>query len=243
MAAICTILRRELGAYFNTPIAYVVIFVYLLISGAFYVFLGNFDEGAADLRGFFYWQPLVMALLIPAVTMRLWAEERQIGTLELLMTLPVKTWQVVASKFLAATCFLLAMLLLTLHIPFVIWWLANPPGVDWGPVVGGYLGCLAMGMMYISIGLFASSLTRDQIVALIIGLAICVVLWLVGFPPFVALFRELSVTLAVWVQNFSIVPHFESIGRGVLDTRDLIYVVSVGGFFLLLTNLVMERRR
>jgi ABC-2 type transport system permease protein len=242
MAAICTILRRELGAYFNTPIAYVVIFVYLIISGAFYVHFG-FTSQAGDLRAFFEWQPLVMALLIPALTMRLWSEERQLGTLELLMTLPVRTWQAVAGKFLAATCFLIVMLLLTMHLPFFLSWLSNPPGPDWGTVVGGYLGCLAMGMMYISIGLFASSLTRDQIVALIIGLAICVMLWLIGFPVFVTMIREFSAEVAVWVGNFSIVPHFESISRGVLDSRDLVYVVSVGGFFLLLTNLVMERRR
>jgi ABC-2 type transport system permease protein len=242
MAAICTILRREMGAYFNTPIAYVVIFVYLIISGAFYVHFG-FNSQAGDLRAFFEWQPLVMALLIPALTMRLWSEERQLGTLELLMTLPVRTWQAVAGKFLAATVFLVVMLLCTMHLPFFLAWLSNPPGPDWGTVVGGYLGCLAMGMMYISIGLFASSLTRDQIVALIIGLAICVMLWLIGFPVFVTMIREFSTEVAVWVQNFSIVPHFESISRGVLDTRDLVYVVSVGGFFLLLTNLVMERRR
>jgi ABC-2 type transport system permease protein len=242
MAAICTILRRELGAYFNTPIAYVVIFVYLVISGAFYVHFG-FSSQAGDLRAFFEWQPLVMALLIPALTMRLWSEERQLGTLELLMTLPVRTWQAVAGKFLAATAFLVVMLLFTMHLPIFLGFFSNPPGPDWGTVVGGYLGCLAMGMMYIAIGLFASSLTRDQIVALIIGLAICILLWLIGFPVFVSMIREFSAEVAVWVQNFSIVPHFESISRGVLDTRDLVYVVSVGGFFLLLTNLVMERRR
>lgn len=242
MRPICTILRRELAAYFNTPIAYVVISVYLIISGVFYVHFG-FSSGMADLRAFFEWQPLIMALLIPALTMRLWAEERQTGTLELLMTFPLRTWQAVAAKFLAASCFVAIMLALTLHLPLIMWGLANDPGPDWGPIVGGYLGCMAMGMMYVAIGLFASSLTRDQIVALIIGLAICIFLWLIGFPVFVTMIREFSTDVAVWVQNFSIIPHFESISRGVLDTRDLIYVVSVGGFFLLLSSLVMERRR
>jgi len=242
MRETCTILRRELGAYFNTPIAYVVIFVYLVISGVFYVHFG-FNRQAGDLRAFFEWQPFVMALLVPALTMRLWSEERQLGTIELLMTMPVRTWQVVGGKFLAASCFLVIMLLMTFHLPLFLAIASNPPGPDWGAVAGGYLGCIAMGMMYIAIGQFASSLTRDQIVALIIGLAICVSLWLAGFPLFLTMIREFSVDVAVWVQNFSIVPHFESISRGVLDTRDLVYVVSVGGYFLLLTTLVVERRR
>jgi ABC-2 type transport system permease protein len=244
MSAICAVYRRELGAYVNTPIGYVVVIAFLLLAQYIYVAMSLFVSGLAEMREFFHpWIPFLFLIFVPALAMRLWAEERQVGTLELLMTFPVRTWQAVLAKFSAGLTFLALMMVLTFPLPLALYFLSSQPGPDWGPIIGGYLGSLVLGMIYLSIGAFASSLTRDQIIAFVIGVALGGVFFLIGYPPVVTFIRDFSPNLAVALQRFGVIPHFESISRGVVDTRDLIYAVTVSGFFLLLNILVIERRR
>ncbi|MCZ7644695.1 MAG: ABC transporter permease [Planctomycetota bacterium] len=244
------IMKRELKAYFNTPIGYVFVVFFLLLSCSFYVFLTLFVEGVADMRGYFRWVPVIFLIFVPAVTMRLWAEERKLGTLELLLTFPVRTWQAVLGKFLAGLAFLAFTMLLTLHLPILLDTVLRPEqglGLDWGPVIGCYIGTMVLGMVYLSVGAFASSLTGDQIVAFVVGATLNGVFFLIGFPPFVGWIRDFSSRwgpgLAEFVQRFGVSYHYESVARGVIDTRDLVYAVTVTGFFLFLNHLVIERRR
>ncbi|GMV78913.1 MAG: gliding motility-associated ABC transporter permease subunit GldF [Planctomycetota bacterium] len=250
IAPVFHILRRELAAYLNTPIGYVFVVFFLLLSCSFYVFLALFVEGVSDMRGFFSWIPIFFLIFVPAISMRLWSEDRKLGTLELLLTFPLRTWQAVLGKFLAGLLFLALTMLLTLHLPIVLDTYLRPenqPGLDWGPVIGSYLGTLVLGMVYLSVGAFASSLTGDQIVAFVIGATLNGVFFLIGFPPFVSWIRDFSSEwgprTAEFVQRFGVSYHYDSIARGVVDTRDIVYALTVTGFFLFLNHLVIERRR
>ena len=244
MSATLTILRRELGAYFNTPIGYVFIVFFLVLTCWFYV-VGVFTQGTAEMRSYFSLLPLFFLFFVPAISMRLWAEERKLGTLELLMTFPLRTWQAVLGKFLSGMLFLGITMALSFHLPLTLWLLSPPngPGPDFGPIMGGYLGAMVLGMVYLSVGAFASSLTSDQIVAFVIGISINFVFFLMGYQPFLDWLRDFGPSLASNVERFGVNYHFESISRGVVDTRDVIYALSVSGFFLFLNVLVLERRR
>jgi len=239
MGATVSILRRELGAYFNTPIGYVFMSFFLLVSCAFYA-SSLFMQGVAEMRGYFGLLPIFFLFFVPAISMRLWAEERKLGTLELLMTMPIKTWHAVLGKFLAGMLFIMITLALTIHIPITLKVMGNP---DMGPIIGGYLGAMVLGMIYLSIGSFASSLTGDQIVAFVIGISINFLFFLMGYTPVIEWLKEISPALAGFIQRFGVDYHFESISRGVVDTRDIIYALSVTGFFLFLNVMVIERRR
>ena len=239
MGATVSVLRRELGAYFNTPIGYVIIAFFLLLTCWFYVD-DLFLRGTAEMRQYFDLMPLFMLIFIPAISMRLWAEERKLGTLEVLLTLPVKTWQAVLGKYLAGLIFIVIMLALTIHLPIALRILGNP---DLGQVVAGYAGAIVLGMIYLSIGAFASALTSDQIVAFIIGISFSFVFFLMGQQGVLAWIRDWSPLAADIVERFGVGYHFQSITRGVLDTRDLIYAFTVAGLFLFLNVLVVERRR
>ncbi|MCY3020060.1 MAG: ABC transporter permease subunit [Planctomycetota bacterium] len=239
MGATVSVLRRELGAYFNTPIGYVIITFFLLLTCWFYT--GElFLRGSAEMRPYFGLMPLFMLIFVPAIAMRLWAEERKLGTLEVLMTMPVKTWQVVLGKYLAGLIFIMVMLGLSMHLPITLKVLGNP---DPGQVVCGYVGAMVLGMVYLSIGAFASSLTGDQIVAFILGISISFVFFLMGQQDVLTWIKDWSPAVAGVVERLGIGYHFESITRGVLDTRDLIYAVTVTALFLFLNVLVIERRR
>jgi len=239
MGATVSILRRELGAYFNTLIGYVIITFFLLLTCWFYV--GElFLRGTAEMRQYFNLMPLFLLIFVPAISMRLWAEERKLGTLELLLTLPVKTWQAVLGKYLAGLIFLIVMLLLSCHLPITLRVLGNP---DPGHIVSGYLGAIVLGMIYLSIGAFASALTSDQIVAFIIGISISFVFFLMGQQDVLSWLKDWSPAVAQVVERFGVGYHFESITRGVLDTRDIIYALTVTGLFLFLNMLVIDRRR
>lgn len=241
MGATVSILRRELGAYFNTPIGYVFISFFLLLTCWLYV--GTlFQQGNAEMRQYFGLLPLFFLFFVPAISMRLWAEERKLGTLELLLTMPIKSWQAVVGKFLAGLIFIMITLALTIHIPLTLWCLGKP-GPDFGPIIGGYLGALVLGMIYLSIGSFASSLTADQIVAFVIGISMNFMFFLMGYRPVLDWIKDFSPNLASIVERFGVDYHFESISRGVVDTRDVIYALSITGFFLFLNVLVIERRR
>lgn len=228
------IYRRELQSYFNSPIAYVVIVVFLAIVGWFFInslFLANI----ATLTSVFEVVPWVFIGFVPAITMRLLAEEKKTGTIELLSTKPIKDIEIVLGKFLAAWTLLTAALAPTVIYAFVILSLGN---VDLGPVVAGYMGLFLMGGVYIAVGLFASSLTENQIVAFIVTLLIVLGLFLVD-----KMLIFLPEGLATILEFISVDYHFSSIARGVIDSRDIIYFLSILGFSLLMTTLSLERRK
>ena len=231
---------RELIAYFNTPIGYVFMAFFLLVTKAFYissVFVGN----AADMRGFFGLFPFFFLFFIPAISMRLWSEERKLGTLEWLLTLPINAWHAVLGKYLAGLAFVAVMLIFSFDIPIFLKVYGNP---DMGPIIGGYLGAMVLGMIYLAIGSFASSLTSDQIIAFVIAASIGLIFFLMGYSPVLDWMKEsLGANFTSKVQLFGIDSHFESISRGVVDTRDVLYALSISGVFLFLNYLVIDRRR
>jgi ABC-2 type transport system permease protein len=218
MRQVTHILSKEFRAYFVSPIAYIVISIFLLAAGWFF-FTTFFLYSQANLRYFFALLPFVFAFVIPAVTMRLFAEEFNVGSFEILLTLPVSFGEVILGKFLAAVCFVIAMLLPTLAHPLMIAWLGE---LDWGPVAGGYAGAILLGAAFSAIGLFASSLTRNQIIAFIVGTAICFSLTL-----FDKMLFFLPRTLLTVMTYLGADAHFQNIAKGVIDSRDMLYFVSV----------------
>jgi len=235
MNNIVAIARKEFKAYFESPIAYIFITAYLLLVNFLYLWT-FFVVGQADIRPFFGFMPFVFLFLVPSITMRLWAEERKMGTLEILLTLPVTEKEVALGKFSASFLFLAVMLLLTFNIPLLVGALGDP---DWGVVIGGYLGCLLLGASYLAIGLFASALSENQIVAFIIAIALCTALLVVGEWFFLMLVPDIFVPV---FEYLGLGTHFESLGRGVIDTRDFIYYFSVIGIFLYLNINTVENR-
>lgn len=229
-----TIFRKELRSYFNSAVAYVVIVVFLAIIGWMYT-SSMFLINVASLRLMFEWIPLVFLFVVPAITMRLLAEEKKAGTIELLATKPIHDWEIVIGKFCAAWALIALALLPTLIYYIIIVFLGD---IDNGPVVGGYIGLLLMAGVYIAVGLLASSLTENQIVAFIIGLLFMFALFLIDkilifIPDFMT-----SV-----VEYLGIDFHFSNIARGVIDTRDIVYFLSVLGFSLYLSVVSLERRK
>ncbi|NEZ03660.1 ABC transporter permease subunit [Wenzhouxiangella sp. XN201] len=239
---ITTIMRRELAGYFATPVAYVFIVIFLIMSAAFTFYLGGFYEREiADLEPFFRFHPWLYLFLVPAVGMRLWAEERKYGTIELLLTLPLTVSEAVVGKFLAAWLFVGLALALT----FPIWITVNVLGdPDNGVIVAAYLGSwlMAGGMLAISAAL--SAVTRNQVVAFILSVVICFGFLLSGLPMVLDLFRGwLPQTLLDGIANLSFLAHFTSISRGVIDLRDLIYFALVIGFWLLANRIILEMKK
>lgn len=236
MKNVVTILRKELKSYWNSPIAYIFVTIFLaLVSWLF--FENFFLEGQATLRDFFGLLPMAFVLFVPAVTMRLWAEEKKLGTIELLMTLPLKDHEVVLGKFLAAFLFLAITILLSFPLPMIVAALGNP---DAGPIVGGYIGALLMGAAFLAIGIFVSSLTENQIVALVVSFLAAILLLLVDST--IVLSKVPSVLVPA-VDFLGVRSHFESIERGVLDSRDVLYFASVTAFFLYLNVRTIESRK
>ncbi len=236
MQTILTIFTKEFKTYFFSPIAYVFITVYLVVTN-FLFFQGFFIINQADMRGYFSLLPWVFLIFVPSITMRTWAEEKKVKTLELLLTWPINDIEVVIGKFLASFCFLAITLLLSITIPVTIAILGNPDG---GPIIGGYIGALFLGGAYLAIGLWISSLTENQILAFIGGVVVTFCLFIVG-NPFVTM---LAPSFLVPVLNYiGIGNHFESVGRGVIDSRDIIYYLSVIGFFLFLNIRSIESRK
>jgi ABC-2 type transport system permease protein len=234
LRTIQTVFRRELRSYFNSPVAYVVIVVFLAIVGWFFssnLFLMN----VASMRVVFELVPLVFLFFIPAITMRLLAEEQKTGTLELLTTRPVRDSEIVLGKFLAAWVLVAITLLPTLLYVIVLAFLGP---LDIGPVVSGYLGLLLMAAVYIGIGLLASSLTENQIVAFITGFLVILALFLLN-----KVLIYVPEGLASTFEFLGIDYHFSNIARGVIDSRDLIYFASLIGFSLLLATMSLERRK
>lgn len=235
MKNIVMIAEREFRAYFLSPIAYVYLIVFLMLVNWFF-FMGFFLLGQADMRPMFKMMPDIFLVLAPAVAMGKWAEERKLGTLELLLTLPVKDYQVVTAKFLAGLALIASAVLLTLPAAITT---ASIGNLDWGPVIGGYLGTILMGGAYLSIGLFFSSLTENQIIAFILGVVGCFALYIIGSPLLTAI---VGGSVAGMMQYLALAGHFNSIARGVIDSRDIIYYLSVIGFFLYLNLKVVSTK-
>lgn len=232
---------RELRSYFTSPIAYVFGALFLFVQLARSVSAIGHDQ-PADMSVFFGGLPIVFLLFLPVLTMRLWAEERKLGTIELLMTFPVTIRQLVAGKFLAALAFLAIVLLLTLGLP---WTLDGLGRLDWGVTLGAYAATLLMAGAYVAVGMFFSSLTRDQIVAALLSSVLLGILLFLGFPEFLSLLSRFG--LPEWLIELcgALSPsrYFLSITRGVLDSRDLIYFAAFCGLFLYFNALVLRGRR
>lgn len=236
------ILRRELASYFATPVAYVFIVIFLLMAGSFTFYLGNFYEREiADLQPFFQFHPWLYLFLVPAVGMRLWAEERKYGTIELLLTLPVTTGEAVLGKFLAAWLFIGLALALT----FPIWITVNVLGdPDNGVILAGYIGSWLMAGGFLAISACMSAVTRNQVVAFIIAVVVCFGFLLSGLPMVLDIFRGwLAQPVVDAIAGLSFLGHFNSISRGVVDLRDLVYFALVIGFWLAANRIVIELKK
>jgi ABC-2 type transport system permease protein len=242
-ANIKTIAKRELGAYFTSPLAYVFIVIFLLLCGIFTFFFGGFFErGQAALGGsFFMWHPWFYLFLVPAVGMRLWAEERRVGTLELLLTMPVTPWQAIMGKFLASWLFLALALLLTFPVVITVNYLGNP---DNGVIVAAFVGSWLMAGSYLAISCITSAMTRTQVVSFIVSLVICLVLLLVGTGGAIQFFTGLlGSSAAEFIAGFSFLTHFENFQKGVLDSRDVLFFLSLIGFSLFSTSVILRGHR
>ena len=241
-ANVLVVMRRELASYFATPVAYVFIVIFLIMSAAFTFHLGGFYEREiADLEPFFRFHPWLYLFLVPAVGMRLWAEERKYGTIELLLTLPITATEAVIGKFLAAWLFVGLALALT----FPIWITVNVLGdPDNGVIVAGYIGSWLMAGGFLAISACLSATTRNQVVAFILSVVVCFGFLLSGLPIVLDLFRGwLPQALVDGIANLSFLMHFDSISRGVIDLRNIIYFVLVIGFWLLANRIVLEIRK
>ena len=239
MDKIAIIFKRELAAYFTTPIAYVFLVIFVFLSGIFAFDLGEFfARGQADLVSFFNFHPWLYLVLIPALSMRLWAEERRSGTIELLFTLPVTMTQAVLGKFLAAWAFTAIALSLT----FPMWITVNYLGeADNGVILAGYIGSWLMAGAFLAIGACASAITRNQVIAFVLSAAVCLAFVMSGFPLVLQFFSGWAPQELVQViGSFSFLSHFNSIAKGVIDLRDLIFFVSLIAFWLFANAVLIE---
>ena len=242
MSAILTIAKRELRGFFSSPVAFVFIVIFLLLSGFFTFMVANFfDRGQANLLTFFAWHPWLYLFLVPAVGMRMWSEERRQGTIELLLTFPVTPWQAILGKFLAAWIVVGMALVLTFPMVITVNYLGSP---DNGVIFGGYLGSFLMAGAYMAVSAMTSATTRNQVVSFIIAVVLLLFLILAGFPPVTELLTSWARPWLVdGIASVSVITHFESIQKGVLDSRDVLYFLSVIGFSLFTTGVVIRAHR
>jgi len=242
MANIWVICKRELFSYFATPIAYIFIIIFLFLSGIFTFYFGNFFvRGQADLVTFFGFHPWLYLFLIPALTMRLWAEERKSGTIELLLTMPITTLQAVLGKFLATWIFTSVALFLTFPMWITVNFLGNP---DNGVIVATYLGSLLMAGAFIAIGSCISALTRNQVIAFVVTAVLCLIFILSGFPLVLDFFSGWAPDFVLdAISSFSFLTHFDAISKGVVDIRDVIFFISLSAFFLFTNATLLEIKK
>ncbi|WP_022664402.1 ABC transporter permease subunit [Desulfospira joergensenii] len=233
MTQIKTIALKEFKDYFISPIAYIVIALFLVVTGWFF-FSTFFIFGRADLRDFFSLLPITFSFFIPAITMRLFAEEKNVGSYETLLTMPVSFTQIALGKFLAACFFTGAMLIPTLSYPLFISLIGE---VDPGPVIGGYIGAMGLAGAYCAAGLFASALTRNQIIAFIIGCALCFTLTIID-----RLLFFMPAAVVDLIEYVGAGSHFMNISKGIIDSRDIIYFISVAFIFLFSTHMIMHEK-
>jgi ABC-2 type transport system permease protein len=242
VANIKTIAKREIGAYFSSPVAYVFIVIFLLLCGVFTFILGGFfQRGQANLESFFIWHPWLYLFLVPAVGMRLWSEERRLGTMELLLTMPITAWQAIVGKFLASWLFLAVALVLTFPVVITVNYLGN---ADNGVIFAGFVGSWLLAGAFLAVTCVTSALTRNQVISFIVSVVICLFLVLVGIPPVV---EFLSGKLPGWLVDglaaFSVFPHYDRFQKGLLDSRDWIFFLSAAGFCLFATGVVIRNLR
>jgi len=241
-SAVSNVMRRELAGYFATPVAWVFIVIFLVMAGAFTFYIGAFyDRGIADLDPFFTFHPWLYLFLVPAIAMRLWAEERRSGTIELLLTLPLTPWQAVLGKFLAAWLFVGLALSLTFPVWLTVNYLGDP---DNGVIAAGYIGSWLMAGGFLAIGSCMSALTRNQVVAFILAVVVCFGFLVSGLPMVMDLFSSWAPqSLLDAIANFSFLAHFATISRGVIDLRDLVYFALVIVLWLAANTMVLEMKK
>jgi ABC-2 type transport system permease protein len=242
MSGVAAVFKRELASYFATPIAYVFIVIFLVLAGVFTFFFGGFYEaGQADLAGFFYWHPWLYLFLVPALSMRLWAEERKSGSIELLMTLPLQTGQAVLGKFLAAWAFTAISVALTFPIWITVNYLGDP---DNGVIVAAYFGSILMAGGFLAVGACISATTKNQVIAFILSVVVCFLL----LAPGVGVVQQvLSGIAPQWLidglVSLGFQAHFDYISKGVIDLRDLVYFALLIGAFLFANSVVLELKK
>jgi ABC-2 type transport system permease protein len=244
VANIKTIAKRELSGYFASPVAYVFIVIFLLLVGFFTFMLGFFFErGEASLRdSFFLWHPWLYLFLVPAVGMRLWSEERRQGTMELLLTMPVTSWQAIVGKFLASWIFLALALALTFPVVITVNYLGHP---DNGVIFCAYIGSFLLAGTYLAVSCITSAMTRNQVISFIVSVVICLFLILAGWPPITRMIENLfdSPRLVEAVAAFSVMTHFDGFQRGVIGTRDVVFFLAMIGFSLFTTSVIIRAHR
>jgi len=241
MRNIVVIARRELGGYFATPVATVFIVIFLVLQGALTFNLGDFfDRGQANLNPFFTFIPWVFLLLVPAITMRLWAEERRLGTIELLLTLPVTQTQAVLGKFLAAWAFCAIALLLTFPFVITVNLLGSP---DNGVIVSGYAGSLLLAGAFLSVGAALSAVTKNQVIAFVLAVAVCFVFAVASYSVVTDFLSRNTPVLADIARRIAIIDRFQDFTRGVVSVRDLVYFASFIGFWLFVNAVLVDQRK
>jgi ABC-2 type transport system permease protein len=242
MRHVLPIFRREFAAYFATPLAFVFIVIFLFAMGTFTFYVGRFyDNGVADLSVFFGYHPWLYLFLIPAISMRLWAEERRTGTMELLLTLPIPLWATVLGKFFAAWLFAGVALALTFPIWITVNYLGHP---DNGVIVASYIGSFLMAGAYLSIGACISATTKNQVIAFIVSVVICFLFTISGAPLVLDFFRSWApLVLLDAISSFSFLTHFAAISAGVVDLRDVLFFVSVMALFLTANVVVVDLKK
>ena len=242
MRNIITIAKRELRGYFSSPVAFVFIVIFLMLSGFFtFMVAGFFERGEANLQAFFSWHPWLYLFLVPAVGMRMWSEERRLGTMELLLTMPITTWQAIVGKFLASWLFLGLALALTFPVVVTVNYMGSP---DNGIIASGYVGSLLLSGTYLAVSCMTSAMTRNQVISFIVSVVVCLFLILAGYTPVTDLMtRWANPSVVSVIAGFSVMTHFEGFQRGVLDSRDLIFFASVMGFALFTTGVIIRNQR
>ena len=241
MRGILLVAKRELGSYVATPVAAVFIVIFLVIQGLLTFNLGGFfGRNQADLVAFFNFIPWVFLLLVPAITMRLWAEERRLGTIEMLLTLPLTQAQAVLGKFLAEWVFCIAALLLTFPFVITVNYLGSP---DNGAILAGYAGAALLAGSFLAIGSAMSALTRNQVIAFVLGVAVCFLFAVTSYPVVTAFLSSAVPELAVLARRVSVVARFQGFVRGVISLRALVFFASFIGFWLYLNTIFVKARQ
>ncbi|MFC7735962.1 ABC transporter permease [Roseomonas sp. GCM10028921] len=241
MGGALTVARRELASYFATPVAYVFIVIFLVMSGALTFTVGGFfARGTADLQPFFAFVPWLFLFLVPAITMRLWAEERRLGTIELLLTLPIPQWAAVLGKFLAAWAFCAISLALTFPLVITVNLLGDP---DNGVIAAGYLGCLMVAGAYLAIGAAISALTKNQVIAFVLAVAVCFLFAAAGSPVVIEFLSRNTPVLAEIARGLSVTDRLAGFSRGVIGLRDVIFFASFIGVWLFANAVAIDLRK
>ena len=241
MGNLLTIYRRELTSYFTSPIAYIFVCAFLVVMGIFFFLIfGFFQNPNPDLRTYYTWFIFAFLLLIPPVTMRLWSEEKKAGTIEILMTLPFRSWEVVLGKFLAGYTVIGVTLLLTMLVPLSV---TRVLSLDWGVIVSSYIGAFLMSAVYMAVGAWASAMTENQIVALLVSMILLTILVVLGLPPVMQVLNNFSDGFGSFLGWFGTYQHYENFTKGLINPVDLAYALSMTAFFLILNNFAVEWRK